>query len=113
MAQVELLQRLADEPALRVRDLAERHRLAANTVSSLVQQLVESGLVTRDPDSQDRRAVTVSLTTDGVQALAGWRSAHHRRLASALDGLSTTQRRRIQTALPALVALVEQLEDDA
>src|SRR5689334_4324217 len=40
MAQIELMQRLADEPQLRVKDLAERHRLATNTVSQLVQQLV-------------------------------------------------------------------------
>jgi len=40
MAQVEILQRLAEEPGLRITDLASRHRLATNTVSNLVQQMV-------------------------------------------------------------------------
>ena len=57
MAQVEILQRLRDEPGLRVNDLAARHRLANNTVSVLVQQLVAADLITRTPDPVDRRAV--------------------------------------------------------
>jgi len=53
MAQIEILQRLHAEPGLRVNDLAERHRLANNTVSVLVQQLVVAGLV--NPRARSRR----------------------------------------------------------
>lgn len=56
MAQVEILQRLADEPGLRVTELAGRQKLAINTVSNVIQQTVLAGLV-------DRRAVTVHLPT--------------------------------------------------
>src|SRR6478736_6814642 len=58
MAQVEILQRLEDEPGLRVNDIADRHRLAKNTVSQLVQQLVSAGLA-------DRRAVLAALPALG------------------------------------------------
>jgi hypothetical protein len=57
MAQVELLQRLRDEPGLRVNDLAARHRLANNTVSVLTQRLVVADLVARTEDPDDRQAV--------------------------------------------------------
>jgi DNA-binding MarR family transcriptional regulator len=112
MAQVEILQRLRDEPGLRVRDLAERHRLAANTVSTLVQQLVESGLVIRDPDPDDRRAVVLSITSEGITALGQWSAAHERRIATALEGLPERERQRIARVVPTLLALAARLEAD-
>lgn len=110
MAQVEVLQRLADEPGLRVRDLAERHRLAPNTISMLIQHMVTTGLVTRDPDPDDRRAVTVSLTPRGEAALSAWHAANTRRLDAALQPLPERDRRRIAAAIPALSRLVIELE---
>lgn len=110
MAQVELLQRLADEPGLRLRELARRHRLAANTVSTLVQQLVTSGLVSRDPDPDDRRAVVLRLTKEGERRLQEWLGAHEDRLTTALGTLSPSDRRKVGAAVPPLRRLVEALE---
>jgi DNA-binding MarR family transcriptional regulator len=110
MAQVEILQRLADEPGLRVSELAARHRLAANTVSNLIQQMVQSGLVERREDVRDRRAVTVQLTPAGAEQLAGWQDANGRRLAAALHDLSAADRGVIHQSLPALARLVDSLE---
>jgi DNA-binding MarR family transcriptional regulator len=110
MAQVELLQRLAEEPGLRVSDLAARHRLATNTVSGLVQQMVEAGLVDRRVDPTDRRATTVELTPLGRERLRGWMRANSRRLESALSDLSAADQRAIASALPALTRLVHRLE---
>ncbi len=110
MAQVEILQRLRDEPGLRVNDLAARHRLANNTVSVLVQQLVAADLITRTPDPVDRRAVRLHLTPHGLQMLTDWRAAHERRLAMAMDRLDTADRSAVLAALPALSRLVDQLE---
>ena len=84
MAQVEILQRLAEEPGLRVSDLARRHRLAANTVSNLIQQMVVTGLVVRAEKPSDRRSVTLQLTETGASSLAEWQAAHERRLNGAL-----------------------------
>src|SRR5882757_8437424 len=55
MAQVELLMALADHAPAKIGRLAELQRLAPNTVSGLVQQLVESGLASRETDPADRR----------------------------------------------------------
>ena len=112
MAQIELMQRLADEPRLRVKDLAERHRLATNTVSHLVQQLVMAGLVDRVADERDRRAVVLTITGRGRETLALWLAANERRLHAALDELSSSDRAAILAIVPALARLVEQLEAD-
>lgn len=113
MAQVELLQRLADEPGLRVTELAARHRLATNTVSTLVQQMVDAGLVERSPDPADRRATTITLTADGHAQLLGWLQANARRLQEALAELGAADRGAILDVVPALTRLVEALERGA
>ncbi|HEY3712955.1 MAG TPA: MarR family transcriptional regulator [Jatrophihabitantaceae bacterium] len=110
MAQIEILQRLHAEPGLRVNDLAERHRLANNTVSVLIQQLVVAGLVTRAPDPADRRAVRLDLTDQGRRMLSEWRRAHERRFEAALDRLAVADRTALLAALPALSRLVDELE---
>jgi DNA-binding MarR family transcriptional regulator len=70
-------------------ELAERLRIARRSATSLVDELVERGLVERLPDPVDRRAVTVAVTPAGGALLD--RLVQRRRqaagdLTSALDG---------------------------
>jgi len=115
MAQVEILQRLRDEPGLRVSDLAARHRLATNTVSTLIQQMVVTGLVARITDSADRRAVQLHLTKHGKAMLREWMAAHERRLEAAVNALRPADRAAIRNALPAIAHMIDEIErrDDA
>lgn len=110
MAQVEILQRLVDEPGARISDLARRHRLATNTVSTLVQQMVVAGLVIRTTAPDDRRAVSLYLTELGRKSLRGWLRANEARLSAALVELSEADQKSIEEALPALVNLADRLE---
>jgi len=110
MAQVEVLQRLSDEPGMRVSDLARRHRLATNTVSTIVQQMVVAGLVVREPVPGDRRAVSLRLTDHGHAELERWLLANRVHVATAIENLAPGHRDSLDRALPALAALVEQLE---
>ena len=111
MAQVELLQLLADRSPLRVGDIAGRQRLAVSTVSGLVGQLMAAGLVERAVDATDRRASAVSLTDAGRRQLDAWMRAHERRMHRALDGLTDEEQARLRAALPSLSRLAELLSD--
>ncbi|WP_163547497.1 MarR family winged helix-turn-helix transcriptional regulator [Candidatus Frankia nodulisporulans] len=111
MAQVELLQCVAERDGTRVGELAVLLRLAPNSVSTLVQQLVDAGYLHRERDPADRRAALLRLTPAGRQALGGWQQAHERRLGSALARLGEQDRVAIVAALPALTNLVEALGD--
>jgi|SRR5882757_115677 len=109
MAQVELLMALADHAPAKIGQLASLQRLAPNTVSGLVQQLVEGGLAVRDSDPSDRRVARVSLTDAGRTQLTEWQQAHERRISAALGKLPPQARAAVADALPALNLLVDHL----
>lgn len=46
--------------------LAERERVTAPSMTSLINGLEEQGLVTRTPDDEDRRRVQVDVTDAGI-----------------------------------------------
>lgn len=110
MAQVELMQALGDRPAgARVGELAQLLRLAQNTVSGLVQQLVEAGFAERAPDPADRRAVRITLAAAGRDQLGNWIAAHERRIDSALGRLSAEDQDTLARAVAPLARLVDEL----
>jgi DNA-binding MarR family transcriptional regulator len=111
MAQVELLQSLTELAPARVGDLAERLHLANSTVSGLIAQMITSGLVTREIDSEDRRAAVVTLTAAGRARLGEWEHAHELRIRKAFERLGSTDRRAIRQALPALDRLTHELNE--
>ena len=66
---------------LRPIDLASLAERGPNTVSQLIDRMVKAGLVRRTRDRKDRRAVFVSMTDKGRQAIdaaapAGWEFIH-------------------------------------
>lgn len=111
MAQVEMLQLLDDQTPMRVGDIATRQRLAASTVSGLIGQLMNAGLVERTVDPRDRRAAAVTLTDAGREQLEAWQHAHETRIERALEALPAEDRGRVRAALPALDRLADALDD--
>lgn len=110
MAQVELMQCLGERPGGgRIGELAQVLRLAQNTISGLVQQLVVAGYVDRSPDPADRRAVRITLTGAGRAQLDDWIAAHEQRIGAALGSLSAGDRRALADAVGPLGRLVEGL----
>jgi MarR family transcriptional regulator, organic hydroperoxide resistance regulator len=59
---------LWEESPLRVADLAQRLSLEPATLSPLLKRLEANGMVTRERDPRDDRALAVSLTPQGVAA---------------------------------------------
>ena len=111
VAQVELMQLLADSPGLRAREISDRLLLAPTTVSTLIGQLLTSDLIDRRPDPADRRAWQLHLTGDGKKQLRSWQQANRRVLDGAMAKLEAADRRAVRAALPALARLVGHLDD--
>lgn len=59
----------APDRRLRMQEVAERVVLSRTRVSRLVDDLVDAGLVRKQPDADDRRAVWAVITDEGRAAL--------------------------------------------
>lgn len=57
---------LWEQAPLKVAELAQRLSLEPATLSPLLKRLESSGMITRDRDPQDERALAVSLTAKGA-----------------------------------------------
>ncbi|MEU5851674.1 MarR family winged helix-turn-helix transcriptional regulator [Saccharopolyspora shandongensis] len=109
-AQVELLQVVEQQPGVGVAGAARQLRMAANSASTLVNQLARAGLLRRETDPADRRAVRLHLTDAAAHRVAAWRQARTRLVGDALAELSAADREAVADALRGLRALALALE---
>jgi DNA-binding MarR family transcriptional regulator len=112
-AQAELLRVVRRQPGISVGEAAQAIGVAANTVSTLVNQLVAAGLLERGRDPADRRTARLELTEAARRRAARWLDQREQTLAGALAGLSAEERAAIARALPALHQVLRALERDA
>ena len=92
-----LLFMLGDK-SLRSGLLAQHLKISPATVSELVDALVAEGLVRREPDPDDRRAVVLELTPEGRRQRQRYEQAVASALAEVLAVLTPTQQRRLAAA---------------
>ncbi|MCI2416625.1 MarR family transcriptional regulator [Saccharopolyspora sp. K220] len=109
-AQIELLRVVEQRPGISVAAAAVQLRLAANSVSTLVNQLVRIGMLHRETDPDDRRAVRLRLTNAAAHRLVTWRHARTDLVREAFANLSTVDQEAVAGALRGLNALVDGLE---
>jgi DNA-binding MarR family transcriptional regulator len=110
-AQMELLLLVRREPDLPVAEVAARLRLARNTISTLVGQLVATGLLERGADAADGRVVRLRLTAAADQRMQQWRTRRVAAVAAALADLDAGDLAALHAALPALERAAAVLEE--
>jgi DNA-binding MarR family transcriptional regulator len=109
-AQIELVRLLRRRPGLTVAEAAAELRVAPNTVSTLVGQLVEAGFVERAVDQTDRRVARLNLAPAVRNKVQAWRDRRIETIEAAVGRLSPDDRERIAGAVPALARLSRELE---
>ena len=97
----------------RITALADLEGLAQPTVTLLVKRLGERGWVTRERDALDGRAVLVSITAPGLDALEGFRAQYHALLRELLAELDDERLAALEQATDALAELVQALQESA
>jgi DNA-binding MarR family transcriptional regulator len=108
-SQAELVRLVRRNPGISVAEAAAELGLVANTVSTLVGQLTERGLLLRTPDESDRRVARLTLTEPAREQVEAWRDRRAALVSNALDGLGPDDRDALRAALPVLGVLAEQL----
>ena len=101
------LAQLEDLGPTRVSDLAAADRVSQPTATAVVQKLVEGGWVRRCPDLTDARAVRVTITDAGRDALAQTRDAAADALTPRLARLDPDTLRTLAAGIEALCLVLE------
>ena len=92
LAQLFVLQQLAERPSNSLNDLAARTATHQSSVSVVVRRLVERGLVSRVPSTDDKRRIELTLTDAGRAALSGAPETIQTQLLRGLDQLDGAER---------------------
>lgn len=109
-AQSELMRLVRRRPGISVAEAAGELSLAANTVSTLVGQLMDAEVLERRADPADRRIARLRLTPEASRRVSAWRDRRAAVVGAAIDELTGADRAAIEAALPAFARLSELLE---
>jgi DNA-binding MarR family transcriptional regulator len=107
--EVGLLSTLSGGPR-RITELAEFEGLAQPTMTSMVKQLEQRGLVRRERQADDGRVVLVNLTESGSLALEDYRARARAMLGTYLAEIPDEQVEALAAATEALAQLVALLQ---
>ncbi len=101
LAWYDVLLVLTAEPGGRLRmvDLAERVVLSRTRISRVVDELVDAGLLVREPNDDDRRSWYAAITDDGRSRQKAAAPLYVRHIASLIGGPLTSEELKTLDAL--------------
>jgi DNA-binding MarR family transcriptional regulator len=103
-----VLAALRDAGSARITELADAERVAQPSMTTLISRLEGQGLVQRQSDPLDGRAVVVALTRAGRAELERMTRARAELLARRLEALTPAEQAALAAALPALDRLIDE-----
>jgi DNA-binding MarR family transcriptional regulator len=109
LSQYALLQALASRETARVQELASEAGVTPSTATRILDALERRAIVSRRRLDEDRRGVTVSLTTQGREALNGQDAWLRGRQRAFYAGLPATEQELAPDLLVRLAALIDEL----
>jgi DNA-binding MarR family transcriptional regulator len=96
------LSRLESSGPLRITDLADREGLTQPGMTTLINRLEEGGFALREADPDDRRAVRVSITKEGIARVTAYRASRAALIGARIEQLDIGDQEKLLAALPAL-----------
>jgi DNA-binding MarR family transcriptional regulator len=112
-AQLELVKLVRRSPGVSVAHAAAELGLAANTVSTLVRQLTEAGMLVRTTDPADRRIARLDLPEKLARRVGAYRDRRMVALGAAIGALDPGEQATIAAATALLARVADQLERGA
>ncbi|NMH98289.1 MarR family transcriptional regulator [Pseudonocardia sp. K10HN5] len=107
--QMSVLGTVARRGPMGVSELADIEGVNPTMLSRIVAKLEDAGLIGRQPDPGDRRAVRVEVTEAGAQLHRHLRAERTQLLTDRLADMPEGRSAELLAALPALEALAEHL----
>lgn len=94
---------------MRMGNLASRVGIQVSTMSRIVDVLVASGWAERRADEADHRACVIAVTQAGADLIGSVRRSNESRLAECISGLAPEDLAVLQSALPVLERLAQDI----
>ncbi|SBT65529.1 DNA-binding transcriptional regulator, MarR family [Micromonospora sediminicola] len=110
-AQVEVLLLVRAAPGISGKEVARRLGTAPNTVSTLVRDLADAGLLARERDPADRRVVRLHVTEAARRRMADYEVHRAALLTESLAEVDPAARSAVLAAAPHLDALLTALRN--
>ena len=92
-------ERMGDRNELNPSEISERQGVSRNTISSLIRNLEESGLVERRLDPLDRRRFYIGLTENGRTLVTGHARQHLSTIGGCFEGLTADEQETLYQLL--------------
>jgi DNA-binding MarR family transcriptional regulator len=112
-AQLALVTVVRRRPGISVAEAALELGVAPNTVSTLVRQVVDAGVLQRQTGTADRRVAHLALAPHVAESMGIWLGKRTAALTDALTSLSQGDRKALVTALGPLGRLALAIGRDA
>jgi len=106
MAQLRLVMLLYQKKQMHVSEVAAMFGVTSATVSGLIERMVERGVVLRQTDPEDRRAVICSLSPHGLEMMDGFSNTQQQMMDSLLQELSVKHLRAYDELLVAFMEIM-------
>jgi len=106
---VAVLFNVARNGPVRLAEVAADEGLNPTLLSRTVAGLLDTGLLTRRPDPEDRRSAWLEMTEAGAALVARIRTERKAKVDLALAALTPEEQAQIEAALPALEALAAEI----
>jgi DNA-binding MarR family transcriptional regulator len=110
-AQLWIMQELHDAPGLRVGEIADRLAIHQTTTSNLLDMLQKRGLVLKERDPQDQRAVRLALSRQGAALLREAPKPAQGLLPAALSRLDRQRLAQLDQGLQGLLDSIDGLDE--
>ena len=98
-SQLDLVRLVRRLPNVSVTRAAEELHLAPNSVSTLVRQLTDAGMLIRTADDTDRRVARLDLTEEMRRKVGAFRDRRVALLVEAMQQLSPVEQRQLGGAV--------------
>lgn len=108
-SQFNTLQVVSLRPEWRMTDLSTRLHVSAGSLTTMMNRLIELGLVERTRSTTDRRVVTVKLTEKGTSVLKNGRDHMRSTLAAILATLPPADRVELGASLESMNAIMNKI----
>ncbi len=106
---LEIMKTLHKEGTRHIAEIGERLQIPKPQMTHLIDKLEKSGVVTRQPDVNDRRIINIALTTRGVNIIDEFDATIESFIADKLSALTDEELQELSVCLRKLADILSKI----